>query len=83
MPLYGHACRPSIKDLSWIVPEANQPVQAPGGLKYMKLCGIHQTLTKKYDECLFGNLKIDWKLQKVTQAIYFGLCNQLANQKVD
>ena len=37
MPLYGHACRPLIKHLSWIVPEANQPVQAPGGRKHMKL----------------------------------------------
>ena len=78
MPLYGDAYSPSIKHLSWIAPEANQPIQAPGGRKDMKLCmeyNRHSTLPKSMmNVCLmicYGDLKIDLKLQKGTKAMYF------------
>ena len=75
MPLYDHACRPSIKHISLIVPEAKQPIQAPGGRKNMKLYVEYnrhspKSMTNVY-LAICGDLKIDWKLQKVTDAIYF------------
>ena len=65
MPLYGHICRLSIKHLLWIVPEANQPVQAPGGRKYMKLYVEYTRRSPKSMMivylAIYDNLKIDQK----------------------
>ena len=74
MPLYGHACRPSIKHPSWIIPEAKPAHTSTRWKKtHETMRGIQHALTKQYDECLTtcGDIKTDLKLRKVTEAIYF------------
>ena len=57
LPLHGHVCMPSIKHLSWIIPDL-RPDHTSNRWKeiYETMCGIQQTLTKKYYKCLIGNL---------------------------
>ena len=56
MPLYGHAFSPSIKHLSRIIPEALS-AHTITSWKNETIHRIQQVITKKYDECLSGDLK--------------------------
>ena len=71
----GHVCSPSIKHLSWITPEAKPAHTITRCKKNMKLyigCNRYslRSMINIY-VAIYGGLKIDGKLQKVMEAIYF------------
>ena len=72
------------KTLSWIIPEANEPLQPPGGRKDMKLYVEYNRHSPKSTMNVYLAICGDLKIDRISlRRSIFLSCNQLANQKID